>query len=71
MPSNRSGTNISGTNNNDDWQPHDPYADDSSSEFSWGDGLTPKGLENAPPSEGGRYRGTSPPSGPQVGVSRR
>lgn len=27
------------------------------SEFGWGAGLTPKGLEHAPPSEGGRYRG--------------
>jgi hypothetical protein len=26
-------------------------------EISWGSGLTPKALENAPRSEGGRYRG--------------
>jgi hypothetical protein len=31
--------------------------DSEASEFSWGSGLTPKGLENAPPSEGGRYYG--------------
>ncbi|MDV8008624.1 hypothetical protein R4P65_27560 [Rhodococcus sp. IEGM 1318] len=30
------------------------------SEFSWGTGMTPKGLEEAPPSQGGRYRGTTP-----------
>lgn len=30
-------------------------------EFSWGPGLTPPGLEDAPPHEGGRYRGTTPP----------
>lgn len=29
-------------------------------EYSWGPGLTPKGLEDAPPSEGGRYRGKAP-----------
>jgi len=33
----------------------------SPSEFSWGPGLTPPGLEDAPPSLGGRYRGTAPP----------
>lgn len=32
------------------------------SEFSWGAGMTPKGLEDAPPNEGGRYRGSTPPS---------
>lgn len=31
--------------------------DAESSEFSWGNGLMPKGLENAPPSLGGRYHG--------------
>lgn len=30
-------------------------------EFDWGPGLTPPGLEDAPPSEGGRYRGKTPP----------
>lgn len=34
--------------------------DKGSSEFGWGPGLTPPGLENAPPSRGGRYRGKSP-----------
>lgn len=29
-------------------------------EYDWGPGLTPPGLEDAPPSEGGRYRGRSP-----------
>lgn len=29
-------------------------------EFSWGRGHTPVGLEDAPPSQGGRYRGISP-----------
>lgn len=45
--------------------------DSEASEYSWGSGLTPKELESAPPSEGGRYRGTTPPYGPQIGVSRR
>jgi len=31
------------------------------SEFSWGEGLTPRGFEDAPPSQGGRYRGMAPP----------
>ncbi len=31
------------------------------SEFSWGAGLTPPGLADALPSQGGRYHGTAPP----------
>jgi len=31
------------------------------SEFSWGAGLTPLGLEDALPGQGGRYRGMAPP----------
>lgn len=38
-------------------------------EFDWGAGLTPPGLEDAPPSEGGRYHGTTPPGAPQIRVS--
>lgn len=30
-------------------------------EYSWGPGLVPSGLEDAPPSRGGIYRGTTPP----------
>ena len=30
------------------------------SEFSYGNGLNPPGLENADPAEGGRYHGKSP-----------
>ncbi|GJO05004.1 hypothetical protein NJB1907f44_32770 [Mycobacterium marinum] len=41
-----------------------------SSEFSWGAGLTPPGLEDAPPSEGGRYHGKVPPCVPQTSVSQ-
>ncbi|MFI6399527.1 hypothetical protein ACIBED_15575 [Rhodococcus coprophilus] len=29
-------------------------------EYSWGPGLTPKGLEHALPADGGRYRGKAP-----------
>lgn len=43
--------------------PHD-MKDPGASEFSWGEGLRPKSLENAGPDRGGRYRGTSPPMGP-------
>lgn len=45
--------------------------DSEASEFSWGPGLTPKALEDAPPSQGGRYRGQAPPlARPDVGVRR-
>lgn len=30
------------------------------SEMSWGAGLVPQGLEDAPPLEGGRYHGKAP-----------
>ncbi|MDV2476405.1 hypothetical protein F8M49_15665 [Rhodococcus zopfii] len=29
-------------------------------EYSWGPGLTPKGLEEVSPSDGGMYRGKTP-----------
>ncbi|MBB3039588.1 hypothetical protein FHU29_004076 [Hoyosella altamirensis] len=31
------------------------------SEYSWGAGLTPSGLQDAPPSQGGRYAPLCPP----------
>lgn len=37
-------------------------------EYGWGPGLTPPGLENAPLSEGGRYRGKTPPMGDPAGL---
>lgn len=40
------------------------------SEFSWGPGLTPPGLENASPADGGRYHGTTPPGKNRIGMSR-
>jgi hypothetical protein len=43
--------------------PQDPHASHEQtgpSEFSWGSGLVPPGKEHAPPSEGGKYRGTTP-----------
>jgi hypothetical protein len=67
----RSGVNSSRVNYEDNWQPLDPYADDGPSEMSWGDGLVPRGLENAPPSAGGMYKGQSPPSKGHISVSRR
>jgi hypothetical protein len=51
--------------------PLDPNAEPDASEMSWGPGLVPKGLENAPPSKGGMYRGQTPPCDPIIGVSRR
>jgi hypothetical protein len=71
MSSSQTGANTSRPNYGDDWQPSDPYSDDGASEFSWGDGLTPEVLAPAPSADGGRYHGQSPPSGPQIGVSRR
>jgi hypothetical protein len=71
MVSRRSGANTSGANCEDSWQPLDPHADDGASEFSWGDGLTPPGLESAPYADGGMYKGQSPPSENHIGVSRR
>ncbi|BCO45445.1 hypothetical protein MINTM008_13640 [Mycobacterium intracellulare] len=40
------------------------------SEFNWGPGLEPQSVRGKPPSEGGRYRGTSPPCENNVRVSR-
>lgn len=37
---------------------------DMPSEFSWGRGLRPKGLQSAPPDEGGMYGGKSPATAP-------
>jgi hypothetical protein len=42
--------------------------DSQAGEFSWGPGLTPRGLEDAAPSEGGRYKGQSPPCELNVGI---
>lgn len=44
---------------------------DDPSEYGWGSDLVPPGLDDAPPSKGGMYRGTTPECPPQVGVSRR
>lgn len=38
------------------------------SEFGWGEGLDPPGVEGSPPSQGGRYRGTSPPCDYNIGT---
>lgn len=40
------------------------------SDYCWGSGLTPKSLEDAPPSEGGRYRGTSSDTTKVIGVGQ-
>ncbi|AYA23959.1 hypothetical protein C6369_005255 [Rhodococcus rhodochrous] len=37
-------------------------------EYSWGPGLTPKGLENALPADGGRYRGKTSPVADDPGL---
>ncbi len=47
---------------------HDRATD--ASEFCWGSGLTPKGLEDAPPAQGARYRATPPPPEERIGMSR-
>ena len=37
-------------------------------EYDWGPGLTSPGLEDAPPSQGGRYRGRTPKMGDDPGL---
>jgi hypothetical protein len=64
------GANTSGIGGSDQLARNLAYleGDDSEAgEFSWGPGLTPKGLKHAPVSEGGRYRGTSPPCEKRIG----
>lgn len=56
---------------NDIRRPLDPNAEPDTSEFGWGAGIDVPGTEDKPPSEGGRYRGTTPDCGPVIGVSRR
>jgi hypothetical protein len=50
--------------------PLDPNAEPDASEFSWGAGLEPASVRGKPPSEGGTYRGTSPPCSKVTEVSR-
>ncbi len=40
-------------------------------EMSWGPGLTPPGLEDVPPGEGGRYRGKAPRADADTGSGLR
>jgi hypothetical protein len=59
-----------------DWPNHDWYGrPDDSSEFSWGPGPVAPGKEDAPPSQGGIYRGKCPPveltSSPDLSVRVR
>lgn len=44
--------------------------DEDATELCWGDGLVPAGLEDAPPNQGGMYRGKSPAMAPKINVSR-
>lgn len=37
-------------------------------EYDWGPGLTPPGFEDAPPSQGGRYRGKVPAMADHTGL---
>lgn len=41
--------------------PKTPGEASGASELCWGPGLVPAGLEDAPPSRGGRYQGKCPP----------
>lgn len=45
--------------------------DSQASEFSWGAGIEPTSVRGKPPSEGGRYKGTTPECEPVIGVERR
>ena len=69
----RTGAGSSGTGH--EGQPLDPFLlrrseDEDATELCWGDGLVPEGLEDAPPSEGGMYKGKSPAMRPNVNVGR-
>lgn len=65
------GANTNGLGDYDIRCPLDPNADsDDASEFSWGAGLEPPSVRGRPPSEGGRYRGTTPDCEPRIGVKR-
>lgn len=66
----RTGVDTSGLGDNDQLARNLTYlenGDTGAGEFSWGPGLTPKGLEGAPPCQGGRYRGTTPPCENRIG----
>ncbi|BCO56980.1 hypothetical protein MINTM008_23710 [Mycobacterium intracellulare] len=69
--SNGSGANINGLGDYDIRYPLDPNAEADGSEFSWGAGIEPQSVRGRPPAEGGRYRGTSPPCDPVIGVKSR
>lgn len=45
--------------------------DNGAGEFSWGAGLDVPGYEDAPPAQGGRYKGKTPPAAPVIGVRNR
>jgi hypothetical protein len=62
-----SGANTSGLGDYDSRYPLDPNAEAGASEFSWRSGLEPPTLRGKPPSEGGRYRGTSPSCEKRIG----
>ena len=76
MTENQSGANTHGRNEDGIW-PNAGIAyqrmaiDNGAGEFDWGSGLVPKGLEDAPPSEGGMYRGTSPRCAKVISVRNR
>lgn len=65
-----SGANTFGVGEYDVRYPPDPNADAGASEFSWGAGLDVPGYQNKPPSDGGRYKGKSPPCERIVGIGR-
>lgn len=63
------GANTNGLGDYDVRYPLDPNADSAdASEFSWGAGLERSSVRGKPPSEGGRYCGTTPPCDPSIGV---
>jgi hypothetical protein len=66
----RTGVNIAGPSEFDEiGSAYRHHTDES--EYCWGSGLTPAGLEDALPAQGGRYHGKSPEATfPQIRVSR-
>ena len=66
------GSRISGRGSDDIRRPLDmDELDAEASEFSWGPGLVPRGLDTAPVSEGGMYSGLTPDCPPRVRVERQ
>jgi hypothetical protein len=66
--SNSSGANLFGAGDYDSRMAFLAGKAPDAGEFSYGPGLDVPGYEDKPPSEGGRYRGTTPPCQRSIGT---